>query len=561
MTGTDKKRIYSVLILGILLMGFILQVGGINFRKYADETIFVYYALKFPRFEYSNYFGVYTPILFFFYSIYFIAGYLLGFFKSSSDFLASYFYDFHNIFVFGRLVECLAGTFCTWLTYKVGKVLFNRRIGLMAALFLSLSYVHVYISQMVRGQAFALLFLLAALYFITRITRKPDYKNYILAGLFSGMALSIRINILPILLTLAFVHFISGREKGKRIVSCLVSGKLFISLIAVAGIYIASRPDIANELLMYKLIIKTYSGTTVGYLGSQSSSNSYMFYLNSGFPTAFGWTFSILLCGGFLYAILNIKKRSNWLMLSFFIPYFLLMGKSNLASWHYLFPIAPFAALLCAQVVFRAISRISPARWRNLALAIVSVILILEGFFVIRTRNNQRNLPRTQNISQQWIFENIPSGTKIAADSMGEQGPDLKRFPVIDVWIFNLSPEELEALYEERTSTDAGASVAIKYLMDNPPDPKYHLFNLGVRELVDLELLKENKIEYAVVSSRVREIYDDPMTQEAFPEFYRARREYYRWLDEKGELIKTFRNSPDIVGPRIDVYKIKNKNR
>lgn len=557
MTGTDKKRIYSFLLLGILVLGFILMVGGINFRKYADETIFVYYALKVPRLEYSNYIGVYTPILFGFYSLYFIAGYLLGFFKSSSDFLALYFYDFHSIFVFGRMVECLAGTFCAWLTYKAGKVLFNRRIGLMAALFLSVSYVHIYISQMVRGQAFALLFLMAAFYFIARIIRKPDYKNYILAGLFSGMALSVRINMLPILLTLVLVHFIINRENGKRILSCLVSGKLIIALIAVAGIYIASRPDIADELLMYKLIAKTYSGTTAGYLGSQSSTNSYIFYLKSGFPTAFGWTLAVLLGGGFLYAILNIKKRSNWLIISFFIPYLLMMGKSNLASWHYLFPVAPFVALLCAQVVFWAIDRFPFKRWNNLILAIVSIILILEGFFVIRKQNHLRNLPRTQIISQQWIFQNIPSGTKIAADSMGEQGPDLKRFPVIDVWIFNLSPEELEALYEERTSTDAGASVAIKYLMDNPPDPKYHLFNLGVRELVDLESLKKNKIEYAVVSSRVREIYDEPMTKASFPEFYNARMRYYRWLEEEGELIKTFSNSSDIVGPQIDIYRIK----
>ena len=307
---------------------------------------------------------------------------------------------------------------------------------------------------------------------------------------------------------------------------------------------------------MYRDLLQSFSGQTSRYVGAHAETSSYLYYLGKGFPFALGWIYYGLFLAGVVFACFRIKRKQAWMILSFVVPYFLVMGKSNIGRWRYLFPLAPFAALLSAWLLVWLVGRITNSGRRNVVLAVVSLLLALEGVGISLERNRIQTLPRIQNISREWIFENIPSGARIAADSMGEQGPDLKWRPVIDVWIYNLDREELKGLYENRTSEDPSASMALRHFIDNPPDPHYHLFNLGLREMVDLPLLKENRVEYAVVSSSVRRTYESETVEREFPEFHRARMEYYDWLEERGEIIKSFEPDENTIGPRIDIYKL-----
>lgn len=539
----------------ITVIAFGLRISGINYHMYRDETYWLYAALKIGNLDFNyNFSGIYIPIMFFLYAFYFVIGFLLGIFGSTSDFLQAYFSNPHNYFLVGRIYECIAGAACIPVTYLISVKLFNRRIGLIAALLLSFSYVQVCICQRARGEAFSCLFLLLAFYYICKIIKKADLRNYILAGIFSGMAISIRMNMFPIILTLILVH-LNCAAKNISFWRKIVRPKFLLALLFIPVLFLLSNPDINGQIQLVRVIMKTFINPTSGYMGSQPAQSAYLYYLQSGFLNAFGWTLFLLSVAGIIYAIVKIKDRHNLMILSFVVPYFAVIGKSSIASYQYLFPLAPFLAILSGQIIFKVVRLTAPDKWRDIFIALISLVIISEGTFLIIDKNRIQTLPRTQNISKEWVFANIPTDSRIAVDSMGENGPDLKNVPVIDNWIYNLSPKELQILYDEREKNNFRGGYALKYFMENPPYPKYYLKNLGTREMVSIEELKELKIEYIIVSSTVQNLYESKQIRQNFPVFASARLALYNWLDKDWELIKIFDSQPDLsIGPTIKIF-------
>jgi hypothetical protein len=71
----------------------------------------------------------------------------------------------------------------------------------------------------------------------------------------------------------------------------------------------------------------------------------------------------------------------------------------------------------------------------------------------------------------------------------------------------------------------------------------------------DLDRLREQGVEYVVVSSRIRE------RVLAAPEVYPTIVDFYRRLDAETELVKEFRPGPGERGPVLSLYRISGSGR
>src|SRR3989338_4781985 len=90
-TGGYLKNKSCLFIFSVFIIAFTLRIYGIGFGLYhADEPIIVNHALAYATGDLNPHFFKIPPLasylLFFVYGIYFIAGKLLGFFQSVSDF-------------------------------------------------------------------------------------------------------------------------------------------------------------------------------------------------------------------------------------------------------------------------------------------------------------------------------------------------------------------------------------------------------------------------------------------------------------------------------------------
>lgn len=73
-----------------------------------------------------------------------------------------------------RSPSIIFGIISVWITYLIGKNMFNKRIGIISSLFLATNPLHIYYSQEARMYAFATFAVVLSVLFLIRILREDD---------------------------------------------------------------------------------------------------------------------------------------------------------------------------------------------------------------------------------------------------------------------------------------------------------------------------------------------------------------------------------------------------
>lgn len=113
---------------------------------------------------------------------------LSGAAADADAFVASAYRDPTPLVLSVRIFIFLCAIACIVLTYALGKQLFSKQVGLMAAFFLSINSLNIQQSQIVRTDIHATLFLLLALIFAVRLYRTNNIWAIIGGGLSIGFA-------------------------------------------------------------------------------------------------------------------------------------------------------------------------------------------------------------------------------------------------------------------------------------------------------------------------------------------------------------------------------------
>lgn len=97
-------------------------------------------------------------------------------------------FGYHTLVL--RLFSAVLGIISLYAIYKLGKVMYNQKTGLIAALLLAVNYFHLYHSQ--DGRPYGLLVLMSvfALIYFIRLIKKPNLKYGLLYSLFLGLTIS-----------------------------------------------------------------------------------------------------------------------------------------------------------------------------------------------------------------------------------------------------------------------------------------------------------------------------------------------------------------------------------
>ena len=94
--------------------------------------------------------SLYMYILFFCYGVIYVVGRAAQVFGSTDDFVRLFFRDATLFYLPGRLIAAFAGVISVWAVYSFGRRMYNARVGLVAAAFLSFSVLHVTYSHYVK---------------------------------------------------------------------------------------------------------------------------------------------------------------------------------------------------------------------------------------------------------------------------------------------------------------------------------------------------------------------------------------------------------------------------
>ena len=398
MKRLEKERLILPL---ILLIALLLRLRGIDFlvpyfQLGPDERIFVDGTLAMLRtgdlnphfFTYGSFLFYCTLLLYFLYFTVVSAfgpgsfsGILAHASFSSPDFVLLFIGRFSSV-CFGL------GTIC--LTYLIGKRLWNRHTGFLAALFVAFNPFHISVSQIFKADSSLLFFILASLYFSLRILESGRMLSYLWAGICSGLALSSKYQFLTFLplVTAHFLHEWAGKEepprtRTRRFLAVLFHHRLLVSLYALFLIFALTSPFV---LLDWKNAWKDM------YFSLFVEREMNVFQVNPSSPLYSRGIYQLVLLLPFLFSPLLYlagiwggvriwirQNRKAAVLCVFPIAYlFLSLVLTEVAHFQYYLPIFPFFALIGASITVEFLKK-KEVFLRTVGIAVLSLTLFCYG--------------------------------------------------------------------------------------------------------------------------------------------------------------------------------------
>ncbi|HXG56410.1 MAG TPA: glycosyltransferase family 39 protein [Vicinamibacterales bacterium] len=466
-----RPRIAAIGLVCVIALALALRLVGLQYGLpdvyNPDEVAIMARALSFAKGTLNPHNFLYPTL--YFYVLFGWVGAYLGFVwlaggVSSVGMLQQlYFTDPTGIYTAGRLLGAVLGTFCVLAVYRLGRGLYDRTVGLIAAFFLAVSPLAVRDSHYVKHDIPATLAVILAVIAITRVwprvPRPGRVRNdVIIAGVACGAAFSTHYYCIFLALPLGWAVVQRWRGAGWRMVlrqlvtAGIVSTVVFFALspFLVVEPVVAWRDITANRQIVIDRAVQS---------GAFAPAKR---YLDMIWSESMGTGVVVLALVG-AAATLAKSWKDAVLLLLFPVTFFALIANTTPAS-RYLNPVLPFIALFAARalaMVFTAPRVPAGLVWVVAALLGASPLLAsLRSDRFFRTAD-------TRQIAERFIEAHVPPEATV----------------LVQPYSVALTPSRAglaEALTRHLGSTEAASTkFQLQLALDPYPQPSYRIIYLG----------------------------------------------------------------------------------
>jgi 4-amino-4-deoxy-L-arabinose transferase-like glycosyltransferase len=326
------------------------------------------------------------------------------------------------------LITILLALGSVFLTFLLGKKLFNEKVGLLSAVFISLSLYHVQNSAWATLDIPNCFFLVLTVYLAFNMYEKRTVKSYILTGVSLGILTGTKYIGAVVLISILLVHFYHKEEKFSfsSFRKNLSSKNLWLLIISAVIVFLLTTPGIM-------LRPKSFAHSLLA-----------LFFRDAGrgYNEVFG--FGIFLSAIKNYSIVTDPFLTVVMILGLLIPFkkrldkdvpvliiiiiFLIAFGSSLAS-RQIIAVLPLTSVLGAgavSIAYNKIKFISRPIWITILFLWISFALVY-NLFGIHLRNND-----TRTEAAYFIKSTLPEGSSIGATSIGNYLRWDWMFPKID---------------------------------------------------------------------------------------------------------------------------------
>ncbi len=408
--------------------------------------------------------------------------------------LASPFFtmELRDLAMAGRLLSTLADVGTVAMVYLLGKRLYSKNAGLLAAALVAFAVVHIQHSHYYRPETFSNLFTLASFWFMMQVLEKNRIRDSAFLGLFIGLAFATKISMAPILISLAALYgrlFLGALRKPahatlagagradppdrpalmeKAAMRALLGGFIAIAVYLLWTPYsVLAFPEFLYWNLRELDIVRNAGSVpyTVQYIGAPKLG----YELRQTITWGLGYPLGLLAWGGFLAAIVINLRRPRWgqvLILLWAVSLLIIVARVDVKFLRYTFPLMPVIILMGAGTALMGVDwlkRHKPAMLKAAQIAL-GAILGATVFYGLAFQAVYSS-PHTAVQTSRWINANIPEESFILTDNHWDEGvPDLGRYRLAQVPIFegdtipkinsmaaNLSEADYLLFYSNRT--------------------------------------------------------------------------------------------------------------
>jgi 4-amino-4-deoxy-L-arabinose transferase-like glycosyltransferase len=304
--------------------------------------------------------------------------------------------------VIARLLTLAFALGTVGLVAKLARTISGERAAAPAALFLALMPGHVLHSGFATVDVPAAFFTTLALLLAVRLAAAPSTRTAALAGAAAGLAAATKYNAGVVLLAPWAALFVgragaAGRKLALAGAAGLAALGAFVVATPFAVLDFASfREDVGFELLEHA---RSGHGEVFAQTG-----NGWWYHLSANLPYVAG--VPLALAGGAGLVLLALRRGpADVAVLAFAVPYFALLGASEVRFLRYLLPLAPVLAVAGAH----ALGGIRPQRLRTAAFAVVAASLVL----LTGRQQAAFAAPDPRAAAAEWMEANAPAGAGV----------------------------------------------------------------------------------------------------------------------------------------------------
>ena len=319
------------------------------------------------------------------------------------------------LFLTGRIVTALLGTATIAVIYFLGRRLYGRKAGLLAALLYAVTPIAVQHSHFLTVDVPATFFVSLALLWAARLLTRQTWADYVLAGVWVGIAAATKYNAVLVLIAPILAH-----RFNKNPNSCDThrAAHFIVLLIAAAFAFLIACP---GPLINFDAFWNgTYPGSGVRYELFEHSRNGHgdlfthtgpgwIYHLVVSLRYGMGTPLLALSLAGIGYALWK-RRPEDLLLVAFIVLYYGLAGFSAVRFARYMIPLFPAFSVLAARVLVAPFSR--PVLGK--ALAGLAAVVIFCAFGSSALLNLHLTALDSRDFFADYLERHAPQGATVA---------------------------------------------------------------------------------------------------------------------------------------------------
>jgi YYY domain-containing protein len=364
----------------------------------------------------STYFGSWPPI----------AEFLQGLQRMS---------DYDHITLVGRVVSALIDTGVIYLTYLIGRRVYGRPVGLLAATFVTFTVFHIQVAHFYAVDALLTFFVLLFFVFALDFARRGGTLNSILMGASLGLALATKFSAAPLFLVVLGAYVLHLRQEDRE--DLKQASYLFVlTALVLALVFFIAEPYAILDFEAFAAGISEQGRMVRGiadypYTRQYVSTPAFIYQIEHTILWAMGLPLGLVAycgLGFFFWRVVRYRQGMELLLLAWVGPYFLITGSFMVKFMRYMLPLLPFFLIMGAKMLYsfrewlegrtlRIQNRASTIWYGVTGFVIACSVLYTMAFISIYSR------PHSRIQASEWIYRNIPTGSMLALEHWDDDLP------------------------------------------------------------------------------------------------------------------------------------------
>jgi YYY domain-containing protein len=338
--------------------------------------------------------------------------------------------NYDHVGMIGRYLSAFFDAGTVALAMIFARRAFGRLASLLTGFLLATTVLMVQLAHFFAVDPWVTFFATALLLVCFRFSESPGYRWSVLAGLCLGLALATKISVFELVVPIVVTLVATFRARGfPEILDPLVKHLAATGVAALAAFalfepyaLLQRSAFIADTKLQWHIVNGSFDVPfTRQFIGDIPVRYELGNLVHWGLGPMLG--IAVLIAVG--AAIWGIRRRSfaELVLLSWIVPYFVLVATAEAKFMRYLVPIVPALVILTVAFALRLLPE-RPTRTIRFIAPVTGITLVLAGtlgwslaFESIYHRTN------TRIAASEWIFQNIPQGAKLTAEYWDDSLP------------------------------------------------------------------------------------------------------------------------------------------